>query len=157
MALPPQGTRHHSHHRDRSPPQAEAHVQDARRHSSPGLGPQMAQRPHRRVGVVSSQRCPCPGVSMPAAHSHSRFIHRRGPPTRTHVSGKRGKRSRMAGVRQSHPRGPGECSSQLGSTPILQPVPRWGRHPIPKESSPMGRPHIAILWASGQKKAMHWV
>uniref|UniRef100_A0A8C0KFU7 Tubulin tyrosine ligase like 10 n=1 Tax=Canis lupus dingo TaxID=286419 RepID=A0A8C0KFU7_CANLU len=93
MALPPQGTRHHSHHRDRSPPQAEAHVQDARRHSSPGLGPQMAQRPHRRVGVVSSQRCPCPGVSMPAAHSHSRFIHRQGPPTRTHVSGKRGKRA----------------------------------------------------------------
>ncbi|XP_041627299.1 inactive polyglycylase TTLL10 isoform X4 [Vulpes lagopus] len=107
MALPPQGTRPHGHHRDRSQPQAEAHVQNTRRHSSPGLGPQMAQRPHRRVGVVSSQRCPCPGVPMPAARSHSRFIHRRGPPTRTHVSGKRGKRSRMAGVRQSRPRGPG--------------------------------------------------
>ncbi|XP_072587028.1 inactive polyglycylase TTLL10 isoform X3 [Vulpes vulpes] len=107
MALPPQGTRPHGHHRDRSQPQAEAHIQNTRRHSSPGLGPQMAQRPHRRVGVVSSQRCPCPGVPMPAARSHSRFIHRRGPPTRTHVSGKRGKRSRMAGVRQSRPRGPG--------------------------------------------------
>ncbi|KAM8955648.1 inactive polyglycylase TTLL10 isoform 2-T2 [Lycaon pictus] len=149
MALPPQGTRHHSHHRDRSPPQAEAHVQDARRHSSPGLGPQMAQRPHRRVGVVSSQRCPCPGVSMPAARSHSRFIHRRGPPTRTHVSGKRGKRSRMAGVRQSHPRGPGWAHERpMGSIQeeqLLHSLSQLGQDADLLDDTDVARPRTTLL------------
>eukprot|EP00071_Canis_lupus_P041033 XP_022274590.1 inactive polyglycylase TTLL10 isoform X1 [Canis lupus familiaris] len=149
MALPPQGTRHHSHHRDRSPPQAEAHVQDARRHSSPGLGPQMAQRPHRRVGVVSSQRCPCPGVSMPAAHSHSRFIHRRGPPTRTHVSGKRGKRSRMAGVRQSHPRGPGWAHERpmrsIQEEQLLHSLSQLGQDADLLDDTDVARPRTTLL------------
>ncbi|XP_045654049.1 protein polyglycylase TTLL10-like [Ursus americanus] len=107
MALPPRGTRPQGHHRDRSQPQAEAQVQDPRRHPSLGLGPQAAQRPHRGVGVASSQRSPRPRVPVPAARSRNRFKHRRGPPTRTHVSGKRGKRSRIAGVRGSHTRVPG--------------------------------------------------
>uniref|UniRef100_A0A452RTK7 Uncharacterized protein n=1 Tax=Ursus americanus TaxID=9643 RepID=A0A452RTK7_URSAM len=106
MALPPRGTRPQGHHRDRSQPQAEAQVQDPRRHPSLGLGPQAAQRPHRGVGVASSQRSPRPRVPVPAARSRNRFKHRRGPPTRTHVSGKRGKRSRIAGVRGSHTRVP---------------------------------------------------
>ncbi|XP_004407488.1 PREDICTED: inactive polyglycylase TTLL10 [Odobenus rosmarus divergens] len=107
MALPAQGTRPYGHRTDRSQPQAEAQVQDPRRHPSPALGPRAAQRSHRGVGVVSSQRCPRPCVPAPAARSRTHFIHRRGPPTRTHVSGKRGKRSRIAGVRWSHTWVPG--------------------------------------------------
>nr|XP_055162555.1 inactive polyglycylase TTLL10 isoform X2 [Nyctereutes procyonoides] len=147
MALPPQGTRPHSHHRDRSQPQAEAHVQDARRHSSPGLGPQMAQRPHRRVGVVSSQRCPCPGVPMPAARSHSHFIHHRGPPTRTHVSGKRGKRSRMAGVRR--PRGPGWAHERpMGSIQeeqLLHSLSQLGQDADLLDDTDVARPWTTLL------------
>lgn len=117
MALPPRGTRPQGHHRHRSQPQAEAQVQDPRRHHSLGLGPRAAQRSHRGVGVVSSQRSPRPRVPVPAARSRNRFTHRGRPPTGTHVSGKRGQRSRIAGVRRSHTRVPGECSPGTGSTP----------------------------------------
>ncbi|VCW50348.1 unnamed protein product, partial [Gulo gulo] len=107
MALRPWGSRPHGHHRDRSQPQAEAQAQDPRRRPSLGLGPWAAQRSHRGLGGVSSQRCPRLSAPAPTARSHTRFLHRRGPPTRTHVSGKRGKRSRTAGLWGSHTRVPG--------------------------------------------------
>ncbi|XP_032216875.1 inactive polyglycylase TTLL10 isoform X7 [Mustela erminea] len=107
MALRPQGSRPHGHHRDRSQPQAEAQAQDPRRRPSLGLGPWAAQRAHRGLGVVSFQRCPRPGAPAPTARSHPHFLHRRGPPSRTHMSGKRSKRSRTARLRGSHTRVPG--------------------------------------------------
>lgn len=149
MALPPQDTGPHGQHRDGSQPRAEAQVQDPRRHPSLGLGPRAAQRPHRGVGAVSSQRCPRPCAPTPAARSHTHFIHRRGPPARTHISRRRGKRSSMAGVRRSYTRVPGECSPGTG-----QCLP-GDRHPIPREGIPTGGPHRAIPWEGGQEKAMH--
>ncbi|KAM9685385.1 inactive polyglycylase TTLL10 [Trichechus inunguis] len=44
---------------------------------------------------------------MPVAHGRTRFIHRRGPPTRAQASTKRSKRTRVAGVRRGRPRAPG--------------------------------------------------
>lgn len=121
MVLRPRGSGPHGHHRDRSQPQAEAQAQDPRRRPSLGLGPRAAQRTHRGLGVASSQRCPRPGAPAPTARSHTHFLHRRGPPSRTHVSGKRGKRSGTAGLRGSHIRVPGECPGQVYSQP--RPVP----------------------------------
>ena len=151
MTLPPQGTRPHGHRRDRSQPQAEAQAQDPGRHRSLRLGPRTAQRSHRGVGVVSSQSCPRPCAPTPAARSRTRFIYHRGSPTRTHVSRKRGKWSRIAGVRRSHTRVPGECSP--GPVQCLP----GDRHPIPREGIPIRGPHIAIHWEGGQEKARHWV
>uniref|UniRef100_A0A8C2RTZ6 Tubulin tyrosine ligase like 10 n=1 Tax=Capra hircus TaxID=9925 RepID=A0A8C2RTZ6_CAPHI len=93
-------------------------VQHSRQHPSPhrvgltgcpvqGLGPQVARRARRGVGAMSSQRYPCPGTPASVARSHTHFLHRRGPPPRTQVSTKRGKRSRMAGIRWGHTRAPG--------------------------------------------------
>ncbi|KAM9109205.1 inactive polyglycylase TTLL10 isoform 1-T9 [Megaptera novaeangliae] len=107
-----------SHHRDGSHPQEEAQIQDAGRHPSPGragltvcpvqgLGPRAARRARRGVGAASSQRCPRPSASASAARSRTHFLHRWGPPPRTQVGTKRGKRSRMAGVRRSRPRAAG--------------------------------------------------
>lgn len=138
MALSPQGSRPHSHHRDRSQPQAEAQAQDPRRRPSLGLGPWAAQRAHRGLGVVSFQRCPRPGAPAPTARSHPHFLHRRGRPSRTHMSGKRSKRSRTARLRGSHTRPPGECgpgtallSAQAGAS--------LGKASHPEEGIPMGR------------------
>ncbi|XP_044092187.1 inactive polyglycylase TTLL10 [Neovison vison] len=107
MTLRPQGSRPHGRHRDRSQPQAEAAAQDPRRRPSLGLGPGAAQRARRGRGGGSFQRSPRPGAPAPTARSHPHVLHRRGPPTRTHVSGKRGKRSRTARLRGSHTRVPG--------------------------------------------------
>uniref|UniRef100_A0A8C6FKW6 Uncharacterized protein n=1 Tax=Moschus moschiferus TaxID=68415 RepID=A0A8C6FKW6_MOSMO len=103
MALLPRGTQPHSHHRD----QNQTRVQHSRQHPSPhragptgcpvqGLGPQAARRARRGVGAMSSQRYPCPGTPVSVAHSHTHFLHHQGPPPRTQVGTKRGKRSRMA-------------------------------------------------------------
>ncbi|KAF4018540.1 hypothetical protein G4228_010130 [Cervus hanglu yarkandensis] len=113
MALPPRGTRPQSHHRD----QNQTRVQHSRQHPSPhragptgcpvqGLGPQVARRARRGVGAMSSQRYPCPGTPVSVARSHTHFLHRRGLPPRTQVGTKRGKRSRMAGIRRGHARAP---------------------------------------------------
>nr|XP_008529872.1 PREDICTED: inactive polyglycylase TTLL10 [Equus przewalskii] len=118
MALPLRGARPHGHHRDSSQPQAETQVQDHRRHPSPGsvgltvcpvqgLGPRAARRSRRGVGAASSQRGPRLGAPMPMGRSHTHFIHRRRRPTRTQISAKRGKRSRITGLRWSCPRAPG--------------------------------------------------
>ncbi|XP_045869479.1 inactive polyglycylase TTLL10 [Meles meles] len=121
MVLRPRGSGPHGHHRDRSQPQAEAQAQDPRRRPSLGLGPRAAQRTHRGLGVASSQRCPRPGAPAPTARSHTHFLHRRGPPSRTHVSGKRGKRSGTAGLRGSHTRVPGWAHERaMGSNPEEQ-------------------------------------
>ncbi|XP_032216873.1 inactive polyglycylase TTLL10 isoform X5 [Mustela erminea] len=56
---------------------------------------------------LPKQRCPRPGAPAPTARSHPHFLHRRGPPSRTHMSGKRSKRSRTARLRGSHTRVPG--------------------------------------------------
>ncbi|XP_073653950.1 inactive polyglycylase TTLL10 isoform X6 [Tursiops truncatus] len=109
--------RPHSHHRDGSHPQEEAQIQDAGQHPSPGragltacpvqgLGPRAAQRARRGVGATSSQRCPLTSAPAPAARSRTHFLHCQGPPPRTQVGTKRGKRSRMAGVRRSRPWAP---------------------------------------------------
>ncbi|XP_065792053.1 inactive polyglycylase TTLL10 isoform X1 [Muntiacus reevesi] len=114
MALPPRGTRPQSHHRDRN----QTRVQHSRQHPSPhragptgcpvqGLGPQVARRVRRGVGAMSSQRYPCPGTPVSVARSHTHFLHRRGLPPRTQVGTKRGKRSRMAGIRRGHAWAPG--------------------------------------------------
>ncbi|XP_027421064.1 inactive polyglycylase TTLL10 isoform X1 [Bos indicus x Bos taurus] len=114
MALPPRGTRPHSHHRDRN----QTGVQHSRQHPSPHrvgptrcpvprLGQQVARRARRGVGAISSQRYPCPGTPASVARSSTHFLHRRGPRPRTQVSTKRGKRSRMAGIRRGCARAPG--------------------------------------------------
>uniref|UniRef100_A0A8D2AC46 Tubulin tyrosine ligase like 10 n=1 Tax=Sciurus vulgaris TaxID=55149 RepID=A0A8D2AC46_SCIVU len=106
MASPPLATRPLSHHGDGSQPQAEATVWDSGRRPSPGraglatcpiqgLRPQAARRPRRGAGAASSPRGTHPPVPMPAPHSRTRFIHRRGPPTRTHICSKRPKRPRI--------------------------------------------------------------
>ncbi|XP_058994169.1 inactive polyglycylase TTLL10 isoform X5 [Mustela lutreola] len=56
---------------------------------------------------LPNQRCPHPGAPAPTARSHPHFLHRRGRPSRTHMSGKRSKRSRTARLRGSHTRVPG--------------------------------------------------
>ncbi|XP_044919421.1 inactive polyglycylase TTLL10 isoform X4 [Mustela putorius furo] len=56
---------------------------------------------------LPNQRCPRPGAPAPTARSHPHFLHRRGRPSRTHMSGKRSKRSRTARLRGSHTRPPG--------------------------------------------------
>uniref|UniRef100_M3YRG2 Tubulin--tyrosine ligase-like protein 10 n=1 Tax=Mustela putorius furo TaxID=9669 RepID=M3YRG2_MUSPF len=137
MALSPQGSRPHSHHRDRSQPQAEAQAQDPRRRPSLGLGPWAAQRAHRGLGVVSFQRCPRPGAPAPTARSHPHFLHRRGRPSRTHMSGKRSKRSRTARLRGSHTRPPGRRLPGEG----VPPRPSSARSPCPvgwAHERPMG-------------------
>lgn len=132
MTLRPQGSRPHGRHRDRSQPQAEAAAQDPRRRPSLGLGPGAAQRARRGRGGGSFQRSPRPGAPAPTARSHPHVLHRRGPPTRTHVSGKRGKRSRTARLRGSHTRVPGECSPGTSPSPGQclpgKGVPPRGRH-----------------------------
>ena len=143
-----------SHHRDGSHPQEEAQIQDAGRHPSPGragltvcpvqaLGPWAARRARRGVGAASSQRCPHPSAPASAARSRTHFLHRRGPPPRTQVGTKRGKRSRMAGVRRSRPRAAGECSQGLP----------MDRHPIPRKAFSRGA-HTAMPWERGQQEAM---
>ncbi|XP_077620074.1 inactive polyglycylase TTLL10 isoform X2 [Crocuta crocuta] len=123
LFLPDQDTRPHGQHRDRSQPQAEAHVQEPRRNPSPGPGPRAAQRSHRGLRVVSSQRSPRPRAPTPAARRHTRLIHRRGPPTRTRISRKRGKRLRTAGVRRGHTRVPGWAYERpMGSSQEDQPL-----------------------------------
>uniref|UniRef100_A0A8D0VDA6 Tubulin--tyrosine ligase-like protein 10 n=1 Tax=Sus scrofa TaxID=9823 RepID=A0A8D0VDA6_PIG len=110
----------HGHHGGQSHPQEEALMQGAGRHPAPGgvsltvcpaqgpgPGPRATRRSHRGVGATSSQGCPCPGAPIPAACGHTHFIHRRALPPRTQVGKKRGKRSRMAGVRRSHAQMPG--------------------------------------------------
>ncbi|KAB0399507.1 hypothetical protein E2I00_015820, partial [Balaenoptera physalus] len=72
-----------------------------------GLGPRAARRARRGVGAASSQRCPRPSAPASAARSRTHFLHRWGPPPRTQVGTKRGKRSRMAGVRRSRPQAAG--------------------------------------------------
>ncbi|XP_047647088.1 inactive polyglycylase TTLL10 isoform X3 [Phacochoerus africanus] len=73
----------------------------------PGPGPRATRRSRRGVGATSSQGCPCPGAPIPAACGHTHFAHCRALPPRTQVGKKRGKRSRMAGVRRSHAQVPG--------------------------------------------------
>ncbi|XP_053755097.1 inactive polyglycylase TTLL10 isoform X2 [Panthera pardus] len=149
MTLPPQGTRPHGHRRDRSQPQAEAQVQDPGRHPSLRLGPRTAQRSHRGVGVVSSQSCPRPCAPTPAARSHTRFIYHRGPPTRTHVSRKRGKWSRIAGVRRSHTRVPGWAHKRpMGSSQEEQPLHRpsqSGQDADLLDAADTARPQASLL------------
>ncbi|CAO2590333.1 Protein polyglycylase TTLL10 [Lemmus lemmus] len=77
------------------------HPQAGRPH---GLRSQAARRPRRGVGTTSSSRVHRPGALMPATRNHTRFIHCRGKPPRTHVSSKRPKRSR---IRRCHTRAPG--------------------------------------------------
>ncbi|XP_049474290.1 inactive polyglycylase TTLL10 isoform X3 [Panthera uncia] len=149
MTLPPQGTRPHGHRRDRSQPQAEAQVQDPGRHPSLRLGPRTAQRSHRGVGVVSSQSCPRPCAPTPAARSHTHFIYHRGPPTRTHVSRKRGKWSRIAGVRRSHTRVPGWAHKRpMGSSQEEQPLHRpsqSGQDADLLDAADTARPQASLL------------
>ncbi|XP_060481066.1 inactive polyglycylase TTLL10 isoform X5 [Panthera onca] len=149
MTLPPQGTRPHGHRRDRSQPQAEAQVQDPGRHPSLRLGPRTAQRSHRGVGVVSSQSCPRPCAPTPAARSHTRFIYHRGPPTRTHVSRKRGKWSRIAGVWRSHTRVPGWAHKRpMGSSQEEQPLHRpsqSGQDADLLDAADTARPQASLL------------
>ncbi|XP_058575483.1 inactive polyglycylase TTLL10 isoform X2 [Neofelis nebulosa] len=149
MTLPPQGTRPHGHRRDRSQPQAEAQVQDPGRHPSLRLGPRTAQRSHRGVGVVSSQSCPRPCAPTPAARSRTRFIYRRGPPTRTHVSRKRGKWSRIARVRRSHTRVPGWAHKRpMGSSQEEQPLHRpsqSGQDADLLDAADTARPQASLL------------
>lgn len=125
MASPPLATRPLSHHGDGSQPQAEAAVQDSGRRPSPGrvglaacpiqgLRPRAAQRPRRGAGAASSPRGTHPRVPMPAPHSRTRFIHRRGQPARTHIRSKRPKRPR---VRQCRARAPSESEPFLGLAP----------------------------------------
>ncbi|XP_023377401.1 inactive polyglycylase TTLL10 [Pteropus vampyrus] len=79
------------------------------------LGLRAARRPRRRVGMASSQRCPCPGAPTPVRRSHTRFTRRRGP-TRTQAGAKRGKRSGVARARRSCPREPGRAHERpMGS------------------------------------------
>nr|XP_045005002.1 inactive polyglycylase TTLL10 [Jaculus jaculus] len=115
MALRPQTGKPHCHHREGSEPQAEATGQDAKTCPSPGkvgltvcpiqgLRLRAVQRPHRSVGTAFSLRVPRSGALMPATRSHTRFIHCRGQPTRTHAKSKRPKRSR---VRRCHTQVPG--------------------------------------------------
>lgn len=69
----------------------------------PGLGPRTVRRSRRGAGAASD-------APKPAGQSHTHFTHRRGLPTQTQVSTKRGKRSRMAGFQRTRPRVPGEYS-----------------------------------------------
>lgn len=122
-ALPPprRGTGPYDHKGDRRLPPVEILVQDPRRLCFPGrvgltvlrvqgLGPRAVRRSCRPTGTASD-------APKPGGQSHTHFIHRhRGLPTRTQVSTKRGKRSRMAGFRRTRPRMPGECSSGVHST-----------------------------------------
>lgn len=155
-ALSPRATRPHGHHGGQSHPQEEALMQGAGRHPAPGgvsltvcpaqgpgPGPRATRRSHRGVGATSSQGCPCPGAPIPAACGHTHFIHRRALPPRTQVGKKRGKRSRMAGVRRSHAQMPGECSQGL----------LGDRHPIPRKGLLTGTTHSATPWERGQQDA----
>nr|XP_019567704.1 PREDICTED: inactive polyglycylase TTLL10 isoform X1 [Rhinolophus sinicus] len=112
-ALPPprRGTRPYSHQGDRSLPPVETLIQDRRRRPFPGrvgltvrrvpgLGPRTVRRSRRGVGAVSD-------APKPGGQSHTHLTHHRGLPTRTQVSTKRGKRSRMAGFQRTCPRVPG--------------------------------------------------
>lgn len=148
MALPPRGTRPHSHHRDRN----QTGVQHSRQHPSPHrvgptrcpvprLGQQVARRARRGVGAISSQRYPCPGTPASVARSSTHFLHHRGPPPRTQVSTKRGKRSRMAGIRRGRARAPGECSQDLPGD----------RHPIPKKAFSQGTTQLCPGRGAGRK------
>ncbi|XP_054301681.1 inactive polyglycylase TTLL10 isoform X4 [Pongo pygmaeus] len=105
-ALPPHGARPHSCHGDGSQPHAQAQAHGPGRRPFLGrvdltassiqvLGPRAARSSHRRVRVASSLQGPRPGTPRPMAHSCTRFIHRRGPPTRTQAGSKRGKRPRI--------------------------------------------------------------
>lgn len=150
MALPPRGTRPQSHHRD----QNQTRVQHSRQHPSPhragptgcpvqGLGPQVARRARRGVGAMSSQRYPCPGTPVSVARSHTHFLHRRGLPPRTQVGTKRGKRSRMAGIRRGHARAPGECSQDLPGD----------RHPTPKKAFSQGTTQLCPGRVAGRRSS----
>nr|XP_021540023.1 inactive polyglycylase TTLL10 [Neomonachus schauinslandi] len=96
-----------------------------------------------------------PHITVPpstrGARSHTHFIHRRGPPTRTHVSGKRGKRSRIAGVRRSHTRVPGWAHERpMGSNkeeqPPARPEPLTPHLPTDLlDNTGISRPRAALL------------
>ena len=144
----PTSLRPHSHHRDRN----QTGVQHSRQHPSPHrvgptrcpvprLGQQVARRARRGVGAISSQRYPCPGTPASVARSSTHFLHRRGPPPRTQVSTKRGKRSRMAGIRRGRARAPGECSQDLPGD----------RHPIPKKAFSQGTTQLCPGRGAGRK------
>ncbi|XP_043342067.1 LOW QUALITY PROTEIN: inactive polyglycylase TTLL10 [Cervus canadensis] len=161
MALPPRGTRPQSHHRD----QNQTRVQHSRQHPSPhragptgcpvqGLGPQVARRARRGVGAMSSQRYPCPGTPVSVARSHTHFLHRRGLPPRTQVGTKRGKRSRMAGIRRGHARAPGDVpASRVPPAPAsLSSAPC----PVGKEGHcPLGWAHERPMGSHGQEGLLH--
>ncbi|XP_027622341.1 inactive polyglycylase TTLL10 [Tupaia chinensis] len=113
MASPPRGSRPHGNRGDGRLPQAEAPVQSPGKRHSPGrvglpvcpiqgLRPRAARKSRRGVGA-SSQQTPRPCAPTPAAN-RTRFTHRRGLPTRTQVSSRRGKRSR---IRRCRTRAPG--------------------------------------------------
>lgn len=123
-ALPPprRGTGPYAHKGDRSLPPVEILVRDPRRLRFPGrvgltllwvqrLGPRAVRRSCRPTGTASD-------APKPGGRSHTHFIHRRrGLPTRTQVSTKRGKRSRMAGFRPTRPRMPGSAHERsMGSS-----------------------------------------
>ncbi|XP_061041175.1 inactive polyglycylase TTLL10 isoform X2 [Eubalaena glacialis] len=149
-----------SHHRDGSHPQEEAQIQDAGRHPSPGragltvcpvqgLGPQAARRARRGVGAASSKRCPRPSAPASAARSRTHFLHRRGPPPRTQVGTKRGKRSRTAGVWQSRPRAP-----ELDVADTARPrAALLEKHPLEGEKQPPGTGQGPFFYIGGTNGA----
>ncbi|TKC42893.1 hypothetical protein EI555_019418 [Monodon monoceros] len=152
--------RPHSHHRDGSHPQEEAQIQDAGRHPSPGragltacsvqgLGPRAARRACRGVGATSSQRCPRPSAPASVARSRTHFLHRQGPPPRTQVGTKRGKRSRMAGVRRSRPWAPelDDADTARPRAALLE------KHPLEGEKQPPGTGQGPFFYIGGTNGA----
>ncbi|EHH14219.1 hypothetical protein EGK_00102, partial [Macaca mulatta] len=105
-ASAPHGAKPHGCHGGRSQPPTEAQVHGPGRRPFLGrvglpacpiqvLGPRAARSSHRRVKAASSLQGPRPGAPRPMAHSCTRFVHCRGPPTRTQAGSKRGKRPKI--------------------------------------------------------------
>ncbi|KAF7464398.1 hypothetical protein GHT09_007006 [Marmota monax] len=89
-----------------------------------GLRPRAARR---GAGAASSPRGTHPRVPMPAPHSCTRFIHRRGQPARTHICSKRPKRPR---IRRCRARAPSECGAlPAAGSPPSQLLPGTALHP----------------------------
>ncbi|XP_036918152.1 inactive polyglycylase TTLL10 isoform X2 [Sturnira hondurensis] len=154
-SLPLRGTRPHSQRGDRSQLPLET-----RRRPCPskrgltacqirGLRQQAARRSHQRVGATSSQRCPRLGAPTPSAHIHACSIQSPGRRPRAQDSTRRGKRSRQAGVWQSHVRGPGWAHERpMGSSQrdrLLCQLSQLGQDADPLEDTLAGRPRAALL------------